>query len=105
MSLIDSGIEKVRAFELPIGIWVDGGSVASPQIALVKWRSVWSDKFYQIYVNGQYAGTALDSNQREMVVQIPTSLETPVRIEVFAVEAEQANTDFSNELKSSIGQR
>jgi len=35
---------------------------------------------------------------------MPTSLETPVRIEVFAVEVEEANTDFSNDIDSSIGQ-
>ena len=85
MALISSGIEKVRAFELAGGIWEDGKSVAAPRIALVKWRSSWTDKFYQIYVGGQYAGATLETEQRQMVVQIPTSLETPVRIEVFAV--------------------
>jgi hypothetical protein len=64
----------------------------------VKWRSSLRDLFHQIYVNGQYAGVTLDSQQRQMIVPIPTSLESPVRIEVFAVEVEQANTDFSNEL-------
>jgi hypothetical protein len=33
-----------------------------------------------------------------MIVPIPTSLESPVRIEVFAVEAEHSHIDFSNEL-------
>jgi hypothetical protein len=60
--------------------------------------------FYQVYVNGQYAGATVDSQQRQMIVQIPTSLETPVRIEVFAVDAEEANTDFSNEIDPSVGQ-
>ena len=103
MALISSGIEKVRAFELPGGIWADGGTFGSPRIALVKWSAKvdWSDKFYQIYVNGQYAGTTVDSSQRRMVVQMPTSLETPVQIEVFAVEVEDADTDFSSEPDSS----
>ncbi len=104
MALISSGIENVRAFELPCGIWADGGYVGSPRTAFVKWRSVWADKFYQIYVNGQYAGATVDSQQRQMIVQIPTSLESPVQIEVFAVEAERADTDFSSEIASSIGQ-
>jgi hypothetical protein len=39
-----------------------------------------------------------------MIVQIPTCLETAVRIEVFGVEAEQADTDFSGDIKSSISQ-
>jgi hypothetical protein len=87
MALISSGIENIRAFELPCGIWADGESVGSPRTALVKWRSVWDDKFYQVYVNGQYAGATVDSQQRQIIVQIPTSLESPVRIEVFAIEA------------------
>jgi len=104
MALISSGIERVRAFELPGGIWADGGYVGVPRIALVRWRSAWSDKFYQIYVNGQYAGVTVDSQQRQMIVQIPTSLESPVRVEVFAVEPKQADTDFSSEIDSSIEQ-
>jgi hypothetical protein len=104
MALIGSGIENVRAFELPCGIWADGESVGSPRTALVKWRSVWDDKFYQVYVNGQYAGATIDSQQRQMIVQTPTSLESPVRIEVFAIEAEQAGIDFSGEIESLIGQ-
>jgi hypothetical protein len=39
-----------------------------------------------------------------MIIQMPTFLESPVRIEVFAIEAEQAATDFSSEIESSIGQ-
>ncbi len=104
MALISSGVERVRVFELPGGIWADGRYVGTPRIALVRWRSAWSDKFYQIYVNGQYAGVTVDSQQRQMIVQMPTSLESPVRIEVFAVEVEQADTDFSSEIDSSIGQ-
>lgn len=106
MALISTGIEKVRAFELPCGIWGDGGGVESPRTALVKWsaKADWSDMFYQIYVNGQYAGVTADSQQRQMIIQIPTSLESPVRIEVFAVEAEHADTDCSGEIDTPIGQ-
>jgi len=104
MSLIESEIERVRALELPCGVWADGKYVGTPRIALVKWRSCWSDMFYQVYVNGQYAGTTVDSQQRQMIVQMPTSLETPVQIEVFAVKPEEADTDFSSEISSSIGQ-
>lgn len=103
MALISSGVENVRVFELPCGIWSDGGQVVSSHTALVKWRSVWVDKLYQIYVNGQYAGTTVDSQQKEMIVQMPTSLGSPVRIEVFAVDAEQAATDFSSEIEPSFG--
>jgi hypothetical protein len=98
MSLISNGIDSVRAFALAAGIWADGRCVQVPQAALVQWRSAWSDKFHQVYVNGRYAGTTLDSRQRQMVVPIPTSLESPVRIEVFGVEVQHAQTDFSSEL-------
>ena len=104
MGLISSGTDKVRAFELPGGMWADGSGVGAPRIAVVRWHSFWNDKFYQVYVNGKYAGATVDSQQRQMIVQIPISLETPVRIEVFAVEAEQADTDFSDEIALSAGQ-
>ena len=104
MALISSGIERVRAFELPGGIWADGRSVASPRLALVRWGSCYGDKLYQVYVNGRYAGVTVDSQQRQMIVQLPTSLDTPVRIDVFAVEDRDADTDFSNELESLIGE-
>ena len=98
MSLISNGIDSVRAFALPAGIWADGQYAQAARVALVQWRSAWSDTFHQVYVNGRYAGTTLDSRQRQMVVPIPTSLDSPVRIEVFGVEAEYADTDFSSEL-------
>jgi len=104
MGLISSGIENVKVFELPCGIWAGGQYFASSRFALVKWRSSFSDKFYQIYVNGRYAGTTLDSWQRQMLVSLPASLESPVRIEIFAVEPEQADTDFSDEQNLPAGQ-
>jgi hypothetical protein len=98
MVLISSGIELVRVFELPGGIWADGEYVGTPRTALVQWRSCLSGMFYQVYVDGRYAGATADSEQRQIIVQIPTSLETAVRIEVFAVEAGKADMDFSSEL-------
>jgi hypothetical protein len=104
MGLIREGIEKVRAFELPVGVWRDGDSIAAPRLALVEWGSCWGDKFYQVYVNGQYAGTTLDADQRKMIVQIPTSLEAAVRIEVFAVVAREGDIDFSDKTGQVTGQ-
>ncbi|MEA3226792.1 MAG: hypothetical protein U9Q07_12650 [Planctomycetota bacterium] len=99
MGPVSNGIESVRAFELPSSIWADGRYLPTPGTALVKWRSSLPNLFYQVYVNGRFAGTTLDSEQRQMVVPIPTFLESPVHIEVIGVEAEQANTDFSSELE------
>ncbi|MHC4113216.1 MAG: hypothetical protein ACYSUY_19255 [Planctomycetota bacterium] len=104
MALINSGIDNVRVFELPCGIWEEGAYVGSPRTALVIWRSAWNDKYYQVYVNGQYAGAAVDSQQRQMIVQVPTSFESPAQIEVFAVEPKQAAIDLSSEVESSLGQ-
>jgi hypothetical protein len=100
MKLMSEGIEKVRAFELPAGIWGDGRVLECPKAALVKWtdKTNQGDKFYQVYVNGQYAGSTVYSQQRQMIVPIPSSFESAVRIEVFAVKAEQVRRDFSNEL-------
>jgi hypothetical protein len=101
MSLYSDGIDSVRAFDLPAGIHADGRHVKEPRVALVKWRSTWSDKFHQAYVNGRYAGTTVDCRQRQLIVHIPTSPECPVRIEVFAVDSEYADTDLSSELTQS----
>lgn len=99
MKPVRNGIESVRAFRLPSGIRMDGSSVPTHGTALVKWRSNLQNLFYQVYVNSRFAGGAIDSEQRQMVVPIPTSLESPVHIEVVAVEAEQAGTDFSSEFE------
>ena len=99
MKLISNGIEKVRAFELPTGIRANGEYVESPKAALVKWTDKTNQEmFYQVYVNGQYAGATLDNHQRQMIVPIPSSFESAVRIEVFAVEAEYAHLDLNDEV-------
>jgi hypothetical protein len=103
MALTSNGIDRVRVFELPAGVWSSGKSVGAPRAALITWCSLWADKHYQVYVNGQYAGVTVDSLQRQMLVRIPTSFETPVQIEVFGVEAHEADTDFSDEMELSPG--
>lgn len=98
MPLYSDGIDSVRAFDLPAGIRADGQYTKQPRIALVKWRSAWTDKFHQVYVNSRYAGTTLDSQQRQLLVPVLTSPKSPIRIEVFALEPEYSDTDFSGEL-------
>ena len=100
MAPVSSGIEKVRAFELPCGIRGDGNYIGLPRVVLVKWQSSWYDKLHQVYVNGQYAGATIDSLQRHLVIQISTSPEYPVRIEVLAVGGEEADSNFSSEIES-----
>jgi hypothetical protein len=102
MGLISSGIDKVMVFELPGGFWKDGRGVAVPREVIVKWKSCWADKLYQVYVNGQYAGTTIDTEQRQMVVQIPFC-DTVVRIGVFAIEPAEERADFSSEVEVGNG--
>jgi hypothetical protein len=101
MGLVSEGINDVRAFKLPAGVWADGESSELPRSALVQWTSRWIDKFYQVYVNGRFAGATTDTEQREMIVLAPSSFESSVRIEIFAVDAGEADVDFSCELADS----
>jgi hypothetical protein len=103
MGLISSGINGVRVFELPMGVWADGAIVAGQRVCLVKWRSTWNDKLYQIYVNGKLAGATIDYEQRQIAVQTPSFYERAVRIEVFAVEPSEADINFVDELEENEG--
>ncbi len=98
MSLISNGIYSVQVFNLPVGIWPDGNSIGLPQMVLVQWRSILNDVLYQVYVNGKYAGTTVHSSQRQMIVPVPTSFSIAVRIEVFGIQPQYADMDFSYEL-------
>jgi hypothetical protein len=98
MSLVSAGIKSVRVFELPCGIWSDGRYVGAPRVALVKWRSIYGDMLYQIYINRRFAGATVDSQQRQRIIQIPISFESPVRIEVFAVKPQYSHIDFSSDI-------
>jgi len=55
-------------------------------------------KYYQVYVNGRYAGTTNDNEQTQMVVAMPTSSCSAVRIGVFAVEANEADRDLNEQI-------
>lgn len=103
MSLISVGIDRVRVIGLPAGVWSDGAELVSGKMAVIKWRSSWSDKFYQVYINGQLAGVTIDTDQRMMLVRLPISLEVAVRLEVFAIEAGECYQDFSEELEKGFG--
>ena len=54
---------------------------------------------HQVYVNGRYAGTTLDSHQMQLLVPVLTSPESAIRIEVFAIDSEYADIDFRSELE------
>jgi hypothetical protein len=101
MSLISNGIDSVRAFALPGGIWPNGESVNTPHVAFVKWRSVLKEVLYQIYVNGKFAGSTVHFEQKQMIVPIPASFTCAIKIEVFAVLPKYADVDLSSEFCGS----
>lgn len=101
MGLINSGIDRVRVFGLASGVGVDGASVKEPSSLLVKWRSEHDDKLHQVYVNGKLAGVTCDLAQRMLVVGVPLSSSSALRVEVFAVLASEGQVDFSDELDVS----
>jgi hypothetical protein len=100
MGLVSSGIDRIRAFAMAVGVRADGEAVSEPQSALVRWRSEHEDKLHQVYVNGELAGVTCGLGQRCMIMPICSSWTSAVRIEVFAVEAWEANVDFGSELQS-----
>ncbi|MGA2915816.1 MAG: hypothetical protein ABSE89_07295 [Sedimentisphaerales bacterium] len=100
MNLIGEGINRVRAFALPAGISGNGTANQLAGAAVVKWHSIYSYMLHQIYVNGKFAGATIESGQKQLIVPVPLSQETAVRIEVFAVEPGYADVDFSDEINS-----
>jgi hypothetical protein len=104
MGLIAEKISGVVATEMPAGIWSDGLATEEPRKAVVEWRSGWQDKFYQVYINGHFAGATVDTEQRRMIVFLPSSFGSSVRIEVFAIDAAEADVDFGSELAESRGE-
>jgi len=96
MTVISEGISRVRAFALPAGMSRDGQANQLAGAAIIKWHSTYSDMLHQVYVNGKFAGVTVEPAQRQIVVPIPLSQKTAVRIEVFAVEPRFADTDFSD---------
>jgi hypothetical protein len=102
--ILSEGISRVRAFALPAGVSGDGFANQLTGAAVVKWHSTYSDMLHQVYVNGRFAGVTVEPAQRQLIVPIPLSQETAVRIEVFAVEPECAGIDFSDEINSKQSQ-
>jgi hypothetical protein len=86
--ILSEGISGVGAFTLSAGA------------AVVKWHSIYSDMLHQVYVNGRFAGATIEPGQKQLIVPVPLSQETAVRIEVYAVEPIYADVDFSDEINS-----
>jgi len=98
MSVYREGIENVRVFRLPDGIAPGGSHADISGAALVTWRSSQATKLHRVYLNGHLAGVTIDSEQRQLVVQMPTWFESALRVEVVAVDAKDAHVDHADEL-------
>ena len=98
MAIISEGISRVRAFALPTGVNCDGLANQLAGMAIVKWHSTHGNMLHQIYVNDRFAGVTVEPGQQQLIVPVPLSQRSAVRIEVFAVEPEYADSDFSGEL-------
>jgi hypothetical protein len=98
MPFYREGVEDVRAFTLPEAVADDGRGVALSSAALVTWHSCHATRLHQVYVNGCLAGATIDPQQRRLVVQARVSLHAAVRVEVVAVDPEDAHTDFTDQL-------
>ena len=97
MTLISTGIDKVRAIALAAGVDAGGESVEEPLFVFVRWSSEHDDKLYRVYVNGQPAGATKDTKTREIVISFGLSQYDAARIEVYAVEPDEGDIDYSPE--------
>ena len=100
VSLIGSGIDRVRGFGLAAGVGLDGGFINTPLSVLVKWRSAHEGKLHQVYVNGKLVGVTSNCREQMLVAAIPSGDLAAVRIDVYAVEPSQGNIDFGEDIET-----
>lgn len=98
MRLHRDGIRDVLAVPLPEAIATDGCGTAVSGAVQVTWRSSHTGMLHQVYLDGRFAGTTLDVDQRQLVVQPPSSFLAAVRVEVAAVRPQDAHLDLGSEL-------
>jgi hypothetical protein len=103
MSLISEGISGVEVFGLPVGVFEDGSSIDEPKSVLVKWKSAWDDKLYQVYVNGRFVFESEFAEQRQAVISFENQFGSVVRFEVFAVEISDSGKDHSGDIENIKG--
>jgi len=104
LNLVSEGISSVRVFKLPIGVFSDGQITADPACVLVRWKSGWEDKLYQIYVNGRFAGSTNNIYERQIKVHLGSLDKKGASVEVFAVDPGIAGIDMSDELSGRTGE-
>jgi len=97
MAVSTENIAQVKARAFPAGGLSDGALVPLAGLALVSWQSSESEKLFQVYVNGRWAGATMTASQRSLLVQCDP-LEVAA-IEVVSVDSAERVIDFSGELE------
>ncbi len=97
--ILSDGISNVRVFALPMGVSQNGTVNQLTGFAIVQWQSKYNLPC-QVYVNGKFGGVTTDIAQRQMIVFVPMSQQAAVRIEVYAVDLQNAHTDYSELIES-----
>ncbi len=95
MTFTNEQIENVIACELPAGVTDSGQGDNLHSSLLIKFSSGRTDRLHQVYLNGRYAGTTVEPDQRQMIVPMPPA-RAFVTVTVCAVNFADAFTDFSN---------
>jgi hypothetical protein len=102
MGFVRDGIENVRVLVLSDGVAEDGQCAGVSRAALVTWHSPHAGMLHQIYVNGVFAGAAVDTEQRKAIVQLPALRQSAARVVVIAVEPAEADVNFADELEPAV---
>jgi hypothetical protein len=98
---LSEGISSVRVFSLPMGISGNGTVNQLTGFAIIRWHSTYNLP-HQVYVNGRFGGATTDAVQRQMIVFVPMSQQAAVRIEVYAVDSPNIDTDFSELIEAEF---
>jgi hypothetical protein len=99
-------ISDVKVYRVIAGTGENGQTVYEPFSLLVRWRSGYVGKCYQIYINGKMVKKITDSKQRNAVVTYSCLHVTAAKVSVCAVEPKDVNVDYSREFMNleSTGQ-
>ena len=101
MSLSSDGISNVRAYRLAVGIYDSGKSISCPSDIIIEWKSTRKDQLHQIYVNGRLEAVTSNPEDRRILLPHRSSRKGLITAMVFAVNFQDALTDYSDQLDQS----
>jgi len=91
-----TNIKRVWAQVLPMGLLRGGDVVALPGLVLVGWEGGETENYFQVYVDGRWAGVTELPQQRMLLVE--WEHDHPSKLEVVWVTPKDRYTDFGREL-------